>query len=196
MKRGAILALLTLTACAIAPSTPAYERCRTPMPLELRLKRIEERLARGYAHAPPLSVEEHKQMLGLAACAGAAALGSGDGCAREWAAARTSGLEARYRLRGAQYSVPEYVNRAIALPLGGSRTSDLMTAMLSAEEGRHQLFAHFQQSDLRRANDDSLQLMLVSADVQQAIICDAEDQARGRKTGLPFDPAASVPPGP
>lgn len=195
MRRSAILALLTLTACATAPP-PAYERCRTPMPLELRLKRMEERLARGYAHAPPLSVEERKQMLDLAACAGAAALGVGNGCAKEWEAARASGLDARYRIRGAQYAVPEYVTKAIAAPLGGQRTSDLLTAMLSAEEGRDEVFAHLSPGDLRRANDDSLQLMLVSADAQQAIICDAEDQARGRTHGLPFDPAAPVPPGP
>lgn len=166
------------------------------MPLELRLKRMEARLEAAYARTPSLSQAERKQMLDLAACAGAAALGSGDGCAREWEAARASGLEARYRLRSAQYSVPEYVNRAAAAPLGGQRTSDLLTAMLSAEQGRDAVFAYLKATDPRRANDDSLQLMLVSADLQQAIICDAEDQARGRTTGLPFDPAASVPNGP
>lgn len=188
------MGVLALASCVHAPPPPANTPCRTPMALELRLKRIESRLELAYAHAPPLSAAEHQEMNRLAACFGGAVLGVGEGCSREREAARASGLQARNALRGAAYSVPEYVNRAIAAPLGGARTNDLLVAMLVAEEAKDALDRHVQ--NLPEGRDGPLAMMLVSADLQQAIICDAEDLAMGRKTGLPFDPSAPVPNGP
>lgn len=167
------------------------------MPLELRLKRIEGRLAQAYAHAPPLSAAEHAEMNRLAACFGGSVLGVGDGCTQERETARASGLQQRNTIRSAAFSVPEYVTRAIGQPLGGVRTHSLLIAMQIAEKARDALEAHIAGlPDGRAYRDDPLKLMLVSADIEQAIICDAEDQAAGRKTGLPFDPAAAVPEGP
>lgn len=198
-SRHFIVALAVgVSACAHAPPPPpAYADCRTPIPLELRLKRIERRLGEAYAHAPPLSAAEHAEMNRLAACFGGSVLGVGDGCMQEREAARASGVQQRNRIRSAAYSVPEYVTRAIGQPLGGPRANSLLVAMLIAEEARDALETHLASlPDGGAYRDDPLKLMLISADIQQALICDAEDQAAGRKTGLPFDPAARVPDGP
>jgi hypothetical protein len=167
------------------------------MPLELRLKRIALRLDEAYAHAPPLSAGEHAEMNRLAACFGGSVLGVGNGCAREREAARVSGLQQRNAIRGAAFSVPEHVTRAIGLPPGGARTNDLLVAMRVTEEAHDTLDAYLKTlPDARSYSDDPLKLMLVSADIQQALICDAEDLAQGRKVGATFDPAAPIPAGP
>jgi hypothetical protein len=197
MRHLALLTATTLAACAYTAPTPTYTACRTPIPLELRLKRIEGRLDQAYAHAPPLSATEHAEIGRLSACYGGAVLGVGTGCPDEWAAARASGLVERNSIRSAAFSVPEYVAKAAKLPLGGERANSLIVAMQIADDAEDKLRAHLRTlPDADAYRDDPLKLMLVSADIQQALICDAEDQAMGRNVGLPFDPAAPVPEGP
>ncbi|KAF0177628.1 MAG: hypothetical protein IV086_12960 [Hyphomonadaceae bacterium] len=60
-------------------------------------------------------------------------LGVGTGCPEERAAASASGLYTRNAIRGAQYSLPEYLTRAAGQPLGGERTRNLIAAMRIAE---------------------------------------------------------------
>lgn len=161
------------------------------MPLELRARRIDERLAIAYAYAPPLSAEESAHMAQLAACGGAAALGSGDGCQSEWAEARASGLADRYTIGNGRYSIPALLRAAAAKPLGADRTRDLLTALAVAHTAQRDIS---EIADTHR--DGPLAMMLVVADLEQAMVCDSADQATGRRTGLPYDPAAPVPSGP
>jgi hypothetical protein len=186
------------------------------MPLELRARRIAERLDQAYAHALPLSVEEVAHMSRLAACYGASVMGSGDGCATEREQARASGLSERHRIRSAAYSIPERLSAAAAKPLGANRTNDLLVANAIADSAEIALreYLHGQlnadqiatlQSGafyvetppaVRAYQAEPLALMLVGADLEQAIICDANDLAAGRRTGMAYDPNAPVPPGP
>lgn len=216
MKPIPIFLSALLCACAHTPPPPAYKSCTSPLPLELRLKRIEGRLEKAYADAPPLTAQEHAEVRRLADCFGGAVLGVGTGCAEERAAARASGLYARNAIRGAQFSLPDHLTRAASQPLGGERTRTLIVAMHIAEQSRDALRAHLlarltpeQRADLEREidyvrepaevrayRDGVTQLTIVAADIEAALVCDAEDMAAGRKTGLPFDPAAPVPAGP
>lgn len=186
------------------------------MPLELRARRIAERLDQAYAHAPPLSAEETAQMSRLAACYGASVMGSGDGCVAEREAARASGLSERHRIRSADFSIPERIAAAVAKPLGADRTNDLLVALAVAESAEGYLREYLRgrlnaeqiatlargafyvetPAEVRAYQDDPLALMRVGADLQQAIICDANDLAAGRRTGATYDPAAPVPAGP
>lgn len=218
MRCPALLMIVALTACVHEPPppAPAYKSCTSPLPLELRLKRIEARLEKAYANAPPLTAAEHAEVGRLAACFGGAVMGVGTGCPEERAAAGASGLYTRNAIRGAEYSLPEYLTRAAGQPLGGERTRNLIVAMHIAEGARDALREHLlaaltpeQRADLQREviyvrdppeiiayRDGVTQLTIVGSDIEAALICDAEDQALGRKTGLPFDPAAPVPDGP
>jgi hypothetical protein len=170
-----------------APTFVAEEDspCRTPMALELRGRRIAERLRVAYARSPPVSVAERAQMQRLQECLGAAMLGAGDGCIAERDATRASGLERRYRIRGGEADVSELVGRAAAKPLGARRTDDLLVALATAAAAATLL-------------DDAAQVPigLVAADLEQAIVCDAEDMAGGRRRGLPYDAHAPIPDGP
>ena len=77
LLRPSLIALLfALQACAHAPPAPAYKACTSPLPLELRLKRIEARLGKAYANAPPLTAAEHAEVGRLSACFGGAVLGA------------------------------------------------------------------------------------------------------------------------
>jgi hypothetical protein len=186
------------------------------MPLELRARRIAERLDQAYAHAPPLSAEEVAHMRRLADCHGASVLGVGDGCVAESEQARASGLAERHRIRNAAYSIPERLGRAAGQPLGANRADDLLVAnaiansaeialrdylrgQLSAEQiATLQSGAFYVETPaaVRAYQDEPLALMLIGADIEQAIICDADDLAAGRRTGMPYDPNAPVPAGP
>ena len=212
------LLFVLITGCVheTPPSAPTYKACASPMPLELRLKRIEARLATAYVNAPPLTAAEHAEVGRLAACFGGAVLGVGTGCPAERAAAAASGLYTRNAIRGAQYSLPEYLTRAAGQPLGGERTRNLIVAMRIAEGAHDALRDHLlaaltpeQRADLQREvtyvreppevrayRDGVTQLNIVGSDIEAALICDAEDLAMGRRTGLPYDPAAPVPDGP
>lgn len=185
------LALL-VTACAHEPAAQvASTACRTPMPLELRARRMSDRLQIAYAYAPPLSVEESEHMSQLAACGGVAALGVGDGCVTEWEAARVSGLADRARIGNGRYSIPQRVSAAAAKPLGPDRTRELLTALAIAHAAERELTA------IAGAHRDGpLAMMLVASDLEQAMICDSADLAAGRRVGMPYDPAAPVPDGP
>ena len=161
------------------------------MPLELRTRRIDERLAHAYVYAPPLSAAEAEHMSHLAECGGAAALGVGDGCQAEWAAARASGMAERYRVGSGRYSIPRLVASAASKPLGPNRTRDLLTALA---------VAHAAQRDIAAVAghhlDGTQAMMLAASDIEQAIICDSADLAAGRRVGMAYDANAAVPPGP
>lgn len=187
----ALAALVAACAHETPPAQVASTSCRTPMPLELRARRMNERLQIAYAYAPPFTLEESEHMSHLAACGGVAALGVGDGCAAEWEAARASGLAERYRIGEGRYSIPQRVTAAAAKPLGAERTRDLLTALATAHAAERELTAI---SGMHR--DGPLAMMLVAADLEQAMICDSADLANGRRVGLPYDPAAPVPDGP
>lgn len=213
---GALLLLVAGCVHEPPPPAPTYKACTSPIPLELRLRRIEGRLAKAYRDAPTLTADEHAEVGRLAACFGGAVLGVGTGCPEERAAASASGLYTRNAIRGAQYSLPELLMRAAGQPLGGERTRNLITALHVAEGAKNALRTHLlaamtqeQRDDLQREviyvrdppeviayRNGVEQLGIVGADVEAALVCDAEDQAMGRKTGLPFDPAAPVPDGP
>lgn len=213
---GALALLAAGCVHTTPPPAPGYKACTSPLPLELRLKRIEARLEKAYAHAPPLTAAEHAEVGRLAACFGGAVLGVGTGCPEERAAAKASGLYTRNAIRGAQYSLPEYLTRAAGQPLGGERTRNLIVAMRIAESAQDALGEHLlaaltpeQRADLQRDviyvrepaevrayRDGVTQLSIVGSDIEAALVCDAEDQALGRTRGLPFDPSAPVPPGP
>lgn len=128
----------------------------------------------------------------LAACGGVGALGVGDGCSAQWDAARASGLADRYFLREGAFSIPERIAAAAAKPLGADRTRDLLTALATA----HAAQAALEQRLAGQHSNDPLAMMLVGADLEQALICDASDLAAGRRRGAPYDPAATPPEGP
>jgi hypothetical protein len=160
------------------------------MPLELRARRMAERLDQAYATLPPLSRAEYERMGELAACYGA-----GENCAAELEAARASGLRDRYTLRAAAFTIPDRVAAASALPLGAERTNHLLVALATSEEAEHALRAY-----PARAADPTyeapLTMRFISADLQQAIICDSFDLAAGRRAGMAYDASAPVPQGP
>lgn len=152
----------------------------------------------------------------LADCLGGAVLGVGDGCVAEREAARASGLADRHRIRSAAFSIPTRLAAAAGKPLGADRTSDLLVARATAESAEQALREHLRGQltpeqvetlargafyvetppAVRAYQDDPLALMLVGADLEQAIICDANDLAAGRRTGMAYDPNALIPPGP
>ncbi len=154
---------------------------------------MEEHVALAYAHGPALSAEEAAHMDHLQACNTAVG-----GCAAEWEDAFASGLTQRDRIASARYTIPEYARRAAALPLGAERTSALLVALLTAEDAETVLGAYLRDlsADEIGDSDGALQMRLVSADLQQALICDAADLASGRRAGMVYDPAAPVPEGP
>lgn len=161
------------------------------MPLELRARRMDERLSHAYVYAPPLSAAEAEQMSRLAECGGAAALGVGDGCQAEWAAARASGLAERYRIGSGRYSIPRLVASAANKPLGPDRTRDLLTALAIAHTAEREIAA------LAGTHMDGAHaMMLVASDIEQAMICDSADLAAGRRVGMAYDASAIVPAGP
>lgn len=160
------------------------------MPLELRARRIAERLDQAYANLPPLSRAEYEHMQQLAAC-----YAVGDGCAAEFEGAQASGLQDRYRLRSAAFSIPDRVDAAIARPLGADRTNNLLVALAVAGEAQDALEV-YPGAAADPSYESPLTMMLVGADLQQAIVCDSADLAAGRRTGAVYDPAAPVPAGP
>lgn len=160
------------------------------MPLELRARRIAERLEQTYANLPPLSRDEYDHIQHLAACYGA-----GMDCSADWEAARASGLHDRYLLRGATFVIPDRVAAAASQPLGADRTNNLLVALATAEEAQDALEAY--PGAAADPNYESpLKMMLIGADLQQAIICDTADLSAGRHAGMPYDRAAPVPAGP
>lgn len=192
-RRNQLICALTLLVSACAHEAPQQEGqsvCRTPMPLELRLRRMEGRIALAYANAPPLSRDEAEHMQRLAAC-----YGSGHDCTAEWDAAQASGLADRYRLRSAEYAIPEWLGTAIAAPLGARRTGDLLVALAVSNEAEDALKAR-SLATTGAHDETSMHMMLVGADIEQAIICDAADLANGRTRGTVYDPSALIPAGP
>jgi hypothetical protein len=189
-RSAAALCALTLSACAHEPAALSSRdaACRTPMPLELRLRRMEARIAEAYAGAPALSEAEKREMDRIQQC-----MAVGDECYGEHYAAVESGLARRDMIRSAAFDVPDLVRRAIALPLGAARTDLLLTAVLAAEEAEDALRAY--EHDEGEDGYGAGRLDLVSADAQQAIICDAADLAAGR-TPMAYDPNAETPDGP
>jgi hypothetical protein len=189
----AICAVALLGACTHEPPPPAagtQSACRAPMPLELRARRIGDRLDHAYANLPPLSRAEFDQMTRLAACYGA-----GADCSAEFEAARASGLRDRHRMRAAAYEIPDRLASAAALSLGADRTQHLLVAVATAEAA-HDAIEDYPGAAADPSHSAAVTMNLVTADLQQAITCDSADLAAGRRTGAPYDASAPVPSGP
>lgn len=160
---------------ATGPDMALETGCVGDRPLDARLEQINEQLQRAFASAPPLSLAEYEQMRRLGSCTGGAVLGVTDGCRDEWAQAKASGLADRSRIRGAQYSIPIFFERAKAATVRSQRIRYLATAHAIAWQAHEYNEVRFARGEISEDVHGETSVALFGAEglIQETLACES-----------------------